>query len=149
MTTTSGPVLIAEDEESDALILKLALAKAGLPNPVVIVQDGQEAVDYLAGNAPYENRAAHPLPALLVLDLKMPRMSGFDVLKWLGEQASQRKVPAVVLSASPDESDIQKARQLGARDYFVKPFDMSELVDIVHTVRTRWLGQSDDAEKDK
>jgi CheY-like chemotaxis protein len=136
----SGPVLVAEDEESDALILRLAFAKAGLSDSLVIVGNGQEAVDYLAGKAPYNDRAAHPLPSVVLLDLKMPRLSGFEVLKWLRENAALRKVPAVVLSSSPDESDIRKARQMGACDYFVKPFGVDALVDIVQTVRTRWLG---------
>jgi CheY-like chemotaxis protein len=80
------PVLVAEDEESDAVILRLAFQKAHVPHPLVIVHDGQEAVDYLLGKGHYADRILHPIPALILLDLKMPRMSGFDVLAWLQTQ---------------------------------------------------------------
>ena len=84
--TARAPILSAEDELTDQLILQAAFKKTGLPNPLVFLQDGQEAVDYLAGRPPYADRGAHPLPGLLLLDLKMPRMDGFDVLTWLAGQ---------------------------------------------------------------
>jgi CheY-like chemotaxis protein len=124
------PILAAEDEESDRMILKLAFQGAKLPRPLVIVRDGQEAVDYLGGKGRFADRSAHPLPALVVLDLKMPRMNGFDVLAWLANQPEFKELPAVVLSSSSDESDIRKARQVGAREYFVKPHNLEELIKI-------------------
>jgi CheY-like chemotaxis protein len=139
MNTSNRPILLAEDEESDALILGLACEKAGLARPLVIVRDGQEAVDYLRGNGRYADRSAHPLPALVVLDLKMPRMTGFDVLGWLASQATLSEIPAVVLSSSADESDIAKARQMGAREYFIKPHRLEELITIARWLDTRWL----------
>lgn len=120
--------------------------KARLSHPLVIVRDGQEAVDYLSGNGPYADRFAHPLPALVVLDLKMPRMSGFDVLAWLATKPEFRSLPAVVLSSSADESDIKRARQLGAREYFVKPHSFDDLINIAHQMHARWLGASTLAE---
>jgi CheY-like chemotaxis protein len=139
MSKTFPPILAAEDEKSDAMIMELAFQKAKLPHPLVIVRDGQEAVDYLSGNGRYGDRSAHPLPALVVLDLKMPRMSGFDVLTWLMTQSEFKKLPVVVLSSSADESDIKKSRQLGAREYFVKPHSFDKLIDIVHQIQARWL----------
>jgi CheY-like chemotaxis protein len=139
MSTGFRPILVAEDEESDAMILRLAVKKAELNHPLIIVRDGQEAVDYLSGKGIYTDRADHPLPALIVLDLKMPRMSGFDVLAWLAMQPEFKELPVVVLSSSSDETDIEKARGLGAREYFVKPHVFLELVWIVQQLDSRWL----------
>jgi CheY-like chemotaxis protein len=133
------PVLSAEDEESDAIILRLAFVKAKLPHPLVIVSDGQGAINYLSGNGHYADRSIHPLPALILLDLKMPRMNGFDVLIWLAARPEFKDLPSVMLSSSSDESDIKKARQLGARDYFIKPHGLSELVKIAQQIEKSWL----------
>jgi CheY-like chemotaxis protein len=132
-------VLAAEDEETDAFILRLAFEKAEIHNPLIVVRDGQEAVDYLTGVPPYDDRSRYPMPALLTLDLKMPRRNGFDVLAWLRTQPSLQNLPAVVISSSPDDDDIKKARSLGARDYFVKPHNLANFTDIVRTLRDRWL----------
>jgi CheY-like chemotaxis protein len=140
MRTEHPSVLVAEDEETDVLILRLGFEKAGLPNPLIAVRDGQEALDYLNGNGPYADRSRHPLPALLLLDLKMPRLTGFDVLAWLATRPDFKHLPAVVLSSSSDDSDIQEALRLGARDYFVKPHSLAELVKIIRTLPARWLG---------
>ena len=140
------PILAAEDEESDRLILELALERAHLPHPLVFVPDGQEVVDYLSGKGQYADRSAHPLPALLVLDLKMPGMNGFDVLAWLAEQTEFKQIPVVVLSSSSDESDMSKARELGALEYFVKPHRLDELVEIAHQMQARWLTVAADSE---
>ena len=133
------PVLAAEDEESDAMILQLAFKRAGLVTPLVIVRDGQEAVDYLTGQGGYADRTAHPLPALLLLDLKMPRMTGIEVLIWLNERPEFNGLPAVVLSSSPDQSDISRARAAGADEYFVKPHGLGQMVGIIEILRDRWL----------
>jgi CheY-like chemotaxis protein len=132
-------VLVAEDEPTDALILRLAFEAAGLANPLTIVSDGRTAVDYLSGIPPYDDRTAHPLPALLVLDLKMPRMNGFDVLTWLRAHPDFNALPAVVLSSSSADEDIERARSLGARDYFVKPYSLDDLIAILHRLREQWL----------
>lgn len=138
MSAMMRPILAAEDEETDRFILNLAFERAKLPGPLMTVNDGGECVDYLSGVGSFADRALHPLPALLLLDLKMPRMHGFEVLQWLATRPELKDLPAVVLSSSPDESDIQKARQLGARDYFVKPQSLDELVKILQQVHERW-----------
>jgi DNA-binding response OmpR family regulator len=138
MSARTGPILAVEDEESDRIILRLAFERAKLLCLLVILRDGQEVVDYLSGNGPYEDRAAHPRPALIVLDLKMPGMNGFDVLGWLAKQADFKELPAVVLSSSGDEFDRNKARELGARDYFVKPHSLGELIKIAQQMQTCW-----------
>jgi CheY-like chemotaxis protein len=139
MTPDLAPILAVEDEESDAIILRLAFQKAQILRRLVVVRDGQEAVDYLRGTGVYADRALHPLPALIVLDLKLPRMNGFDVLAWLAEQSNLKEIPTVVLSSSSDPSDIEKARLLGAREYFVKPHSFEDLKSVVQQVQARWL----------
>jgi CheY-like chemotaxis protein len=139
MSEKIRPILAAEDEASDRMILEIAFQRAKLPCPLVLVRDGHEAVEYLSGKGSYADRAAHPLPVLVVLDLKMPGMNGFDVLSWLAEQPDLKGIPAVVLSSSADELDRNKARQLGARAYFVKPHSLGELTKIAHQMQARWL----------
>lgn len=137
-----APILAAEDEETDGVLLQVALAAAHVPNPLVIVPDGKLAVDYLSGAPPYADRTVHPLPSLVLLDLKMPRMTGFDVLEWLSRQPQFRDTPVVVLSSSLDKRDIDRARQLGAWDYFVKPHDYRGLTGMLRQLAERWLGES-------
>src|ERR1044071_3636312 len=139
MKAAVGPILAAEDEETERFILNVAFERANLPCALITVCDGQECLDYLAGLAPYADRAAHPLPVLLLLDLKMPRLDGFEVLAWLATRTDFKDLPVVVLSSSSDDSDIQKARQLGARDYFIKPHALSDWVKILRGLESRWL----------
>jgi CheY-like chemotaxis protein len=132
-------VLYAEDEESDGIILRRVFEKAGIQNPLTIVRDGQEAIDYLSGMSPYCDRHEHPLPALVLLDLKMPRRSGFDVLAWIAGSSEVSRIPVVVLSSSPSDGDIRKAREMGARDYLVKPISLDQYVPLVLALHSRWL----------
>jgi CheY-like chemotaxis protein len=137
--TDSPAVLVAEDEATDAIIFRIAFEKAGIPRALVVVRDGEEAINYLCGNPPYTDRSVHPLPALLLLDLKMPRMTGFDVLAWLASRPDFKHLPAIVFSSSADDEDVSRARQMGARDYFIKPNSISDYVKIVQTINTLWL----------
>lgn len=136
---TDPVILVAEDEESDAWLLEHAFAKAGLCHRLVVLHDGQEAVSYLGGSGPYSDRKLHPLPCLILLDLKMPRMNGFDVLGWLKSRPDLLTVPVVILSSSSLETDVAQARQMGARDYVVKPHEFARLVDLVRDLGQRWL----------
>lgn len=135
----SPRILLAEDEETEVLLFKLALESAGLSYPVIVIRDGREAIDYLGGYSPYEDRSNHPMPALVILDLKMPRMTGFDVLSWLSSQPQLRYLPAVVLSSSSYPEDIKKATQLGAREYYIKPHTLVELGKLLQSITERWL----------
>jgi len=136
-------ILVAEDEASDVEILRLALKQAGLSNPLAVTSDGQEAISYLKGEGPFNDRCKHPLPELLILDLKMPRLTGFDVLAWLRNHPEFQSLPAVVLSSSSHEQDMAKARALGAREYHVKPTSLHELATIIQQLADRWLQRSD------
>ena len=146
MNTRLLPVLAAEDEDSDRLILSLGFQRAGLRNPLVVVKDGQEAMEYLAGAGCYGDRETYPLPALLLLDLKMPRMSGFDVMAWVAARPEFRRIPLVVLSSSSDASDMERARQMGAAEYLVKPHAFSDLVNMIRSLEKRWLSTSETEE---
>ena len=132
-------ILVADDDQNDVFFLRRAFQKSGLEHFVVHVSDGQEAIEYLRGDSNYSDRARFPLPALLLLDLKMPKVDGFDVLNWLRGQADFKEMPVVVLSSSSREDDIQRARSLGADDYRVKPADFEQLLVLARDVSTRWL----------
>jgi CheY-like chemotaxis protein len=136
---SAPPILLAEDDENDRFFLHRALQRAGLPNRLITVQDGQEAINYLAGNGAFADRHAHPLPGLLLLDLNMPKLNGFEVLAWLDSQPDFEQLPVVVLSSSAQESDIQKARDLGADDYQIKPQNYETLITIIRELHSRWL----------
>ncbi|SPE59122.1 Response regulator receiver protein (modular protein) [Verrucomicrobia bacterium] len=133
-------ILVAEDDDNDALLLTRAFEKSGLEHSISRVADGQEAVDYLAGMTPFLDRTLFPLPDLLLLDLKMPRMGGFEVLAWLGNRPDLQLLPVVVLSSSSLPEDIAKARELGARDYKVKPVEFADLVRLVQHLHSCYLG---------
>jgi CheY-like chemotaxis protein len=140
--TNNVPVLIAEDDPNDVFLLKRAFEKAGVNNPVIVARNGQEAIDYLNGSGKFTDRAAHPLPGLMFLDLKMPLVDGFDVLAWLNTRTMNRKLPVIVLTSSNQERDIKQAQQMGADDYRVKPQQFEELLRIVKEIHERWLSPS-------
>ncbi len=138
-STNLPVVLAAEDQETDASLLRAAFERAGVRHPLFIVRDGQEAVEYLTGQPPFRDRTRFPMPVLLLLDLKMPRLNGFDVLAWLASHSDFQELPTIVLSSSWYDQDVLKARQLGARDYFIKPVQLSEYVKIIKGLKDRWL----------
>lgn len=121
------------------MLFELALRRGGMTYPLIVTRDGQEAVEYLSGKGGYSDRLLHPLPSLIVLDLKMPKMTGFDVLAWLGSQPRLQHIPAVILSSSSYPQDMRQATLLGARDYYVKPHSLAELVELLQAATTRWF----------
>jgi CheY-like chemotaxis protein len=132
-------ILVAEDDLGDVMLLRRAFAKAGVRAPIHFARDGQEVLDYLQGNAPFQDPIRHPLPNLLLLDLKLPGLDGFEVLEWLREQPGLRRTLVVVLSASKQMEDVNRAYALGANSYVVKPQDSDELVSVVKRLETYWL----------
>ena len=136
---TTDLVLVAEDNPDDALLLRRAIDKAGITARVKIVNDGEEMLLYLQGRGAYSNRAANPLPALIILDLKMPRKSGLEVLQWMNDNPDVAVVPTIVLSASNLEKDVRQAYNLGANTYFVKPTTFVELVQTMRMMKEYWL----------
>src|SRR5438874_13457601 len=106
------PLLLAEDDENDVFFLQKAFQQAKIDNPMFVTRDGHETIEYLSGAGKFSDRKQFPLPYLLLLDLKMPRMTGLDVLEWLDQQPELRCMPVVVLSSSAQRHDIERAYDL-------------------------------------
>ena len=132
-------VLLAEDDFDDAFFMHRAFARSALPNQLFVVTDGLQAVNYLHGKGPYADRQIYPLPGLLLLDLKMPGMNGFEVLEWLRGHSPFNDLPIVILSSSNLEADMRRAKELGADDFRVKSSNIDYLTEMLHELHTRWL----------
>jgi CheY-like chemotaxis protein len=131
--------LVAEDDENDVFFLRRAFQQAKIENPLHVVRDGQEAIDYLSGEGKFSDRSLYPLPHLFILDLKMPRKTGLDVLTWLQEQPELRCLPVLVLSSSAHRTDIERAYELGANAFVVKPASLEKRVELAQVLGTFWL----------
>jgi CheY-like chemotaxis protein len=132
------PILIAEDNEGDAAILQRALRQVGFNNPFHISPQGEDVLKYLRGEPPYEDREKFRFPRVLIMDLKMPGMDGFEVLTWLREHEECNVIPRIVLSTSRSEKDIQRAYQLGVNSYIYKPPTFDGLVSRLEIVFAYW-----------
>jgi CheY-like chemotaxis protein len=136
---TMQTIVVVEDNTDDVTLLRRAFQRAAIANPLHVVGDGEAARHYLAGEEAYGNRIQHPLPALLLLDLKLPRLSGFEVLAWLRAQPGLKRLVTVILTSSPQTADIAQAYDLGANSYLVKPGNPQDLVAMVHTLHLYWI----------
>jgi len=132
-------ILLVEDDEADILLLRRAFRNARIANPLIEVRDGQAAIQYLSGEGDYTDRTLYPIPFLILLDLRLPKLSGFEVIAWLRDQPQLAHLIVVVLTASDHVSDVSKARELGANSYLVKPGNFEELVQMVKRIKGRWL----------
>ncbi len=139
MNNKEFTVLLVVDDLNDIFLVKRAFKMARIGNPLQVVTDGQEAIDYLSSQGKYRDRDAHPLPKLIVMDIKMPRKSGFEVLKWVkGDSRPLRRIPIVVVSASEDPTDINRAYELGANAYMVKPVDYRAVERLFESITHYW-----------
>ena len=136
---TPPPVLYVEDDDNDVLLMRRAWTWVGVEHPLQVVSDGREALAYLAGEAPYANRVDYPLPCLVLLDLKMPKMSGLDVLRWIRSQPAIVALHVVVFSSSKLPIDINAAHALRIDAYVVKPGTYDEWVAMVDNLNVYWL----------
>lgn len=132
-------ILVVEDERNDVFFLEYAFQEAGIKNPLQAVADGQEAIDYLAGIGKYANRLRYPVPCLVLLDLKLPLKTGFDVLRWIRQQPPLQALVVIVLSSSRESRDVDEAYRLGARSYLVKPLSMKERFEVAKAIKHYWL----------
>jgi CheY-like chemotaxis protein len=132
------PILIAEDDQNDVFILKRALRTAGFNNPFHISKDGADVMSYLKGEEPYSDREKHQFPRVLFTDLKMPNVDGFELLQWLKDHEEYSVIPRLVLSSSQQPQDIERAYQLGANSYLVKPATFDDLVKLLRLVLDYW-----------
>ncbi|HEY4676085.1 MAG TPA: response regulator [Candidatus Angelobacter sp.] len=137
---SEGPVLLVEDDVSDFRLIQRAFAKIKPSIPMFRLTHGDEAVAYLAGDAPYENRSLHPIPCVVLLDIKLPRRSGLEVLEWIRTQESElKRLPIIMLTSSKHQLDVNKAYDLGVNSYLVKPSNNSELEQLVSAFRNYWI----------
>lgn len=139
MAHDEAVILLAEDREDDIVLVQRAFAKGEIQNPLFVVHDGDEAISYLSGIGKYGNRAEYPLPDLLLLDLKMPKVDGFEVLKWVRQQPGFSALRVVVLTSSDQIRDVNTAYRLGANSFMVKPTDFENVLEMAKTLRSYWL----------
>jgi CheY-like chemotaxis protein len=143
-TRRSPPtVLYVEDSTDDFDLLKLASRKCGTPFSLQHAADGDEAIAYLSGSGPYADREEHPFPDLVLLDLKMPRLDGFEVLRWIRANPDTMRLPVVVLAGSAFRADVRRALELGANSYATKPARFSELEVLVDQIADVWLARQE------
>lgn len=131
-------ILLAEDDTNDTVLIKRAFQKAGLGEVLKSVRDGDEALNYLRGVGEFSDRSRFPLPFLLLLDLKMPATDGFEVLQWLRSQPDFRRLLVVVLTSSNLQTDVDRAYDLGANSYLVKPVEFNEMVNMIQRFEAYW-----------
>ncbi len=132
-------VLLVEDDLNDIFLVKRAFKKAEIHNPLQVVTDGQEAINYLKGDGKYADREHWPIPKLIVMDIKMPRRSGFEVLEWVkGNGGPLRRIPIVIVSSSDNPDDINRAYELGANAYMVKPVDFRAVEHLFQSITHYW-----------
>ncbi|MBD2414316.1 two-component system response regulator [Nostoc calcicola FACHB-389] len=139
MNIEQQTILLAEDDSDQVLLIRRALRKANLMQPLQVVSNGEAAISYLCGEGEYADRERYPLPILVLLDLKMPRKSGFEVLEWLKQQTELRRLPVVVLTTSKQRTDVHKAYDLGVNSYLVKPVAFSDLTAMIKLLDAYWL----------
>jgi CheY-like chemotaxis protein len=137
--TTCGTILLVEDNEDDVFLMTRALNAAHIENPMSVVEDGQQAVDYLSGAGPFADRDAYPLPVIVFLDLKLPIMMGLEVLAWIRADPKFADIIVVVLTSSNEPSDLKEAYRLGANSYVVKPPDADQLLEMARAFKWYWL----------
>jgi CheY-like chemotaxis protein len=131
--------LLVEDDPGDALLIRRAFVQAKVLNPVQVVSTGEDAIAYLSGVGRFANRAEFPLPELVLLDLKMPGIDGFEVLRWIRAQPGIRGMRVVVLSGSDEMRDVNRAYQMGANSFLIKPVDFERFVEVSQALNGYWL----------
>ena len=135
----ANAILLVEDNEDDVFLMMHALNGAGVSNPVFVVETGQQAVDYLAGTGTFQDRSRYPMPVVVFLDLKLPLMSGHEVLAWIRSQRLLESLVVVVLTSSNEPSDVRRSYSLGANSYLVKPLNARQVIDLAKAFNWSWL----------
>ena len=132
--------LLVEDSDNDILLTRRSFRKAEIGNPLQVVRSVDEAISYLGGEGLFSNRLEFPLPALVLLDLKMPRREGFELIEWVRSQPSLFALRIIVLTSSDSRSDVERAYDLGANSYLVKPVDSETFVEALRLLKQYWIG---------
>jgi CheY-like chemotaxis protein len=139
MGTNGATILHVEDDPNDVLLIGRAFRKAEVSAHVQVVNDGEQAVQYLSGANEFSDRQKYPAPVFVLLDMKLPRKSGTEVLEWIRAQPILKRLPVVMLTASRQPIDVNRAYELGANAYLVKPVNFDALVDLLKTLDSFWL----------
>jgi DNA-binding response OmpR family regulator len=134
-----APILHVEDSEDDQFFLKRAFAEAGIQNILHCVDDGQNALDYFSGTGEFANREQHPIPCLVILDLKLPKVHGLEVLKWIRAHKEYKSIVVIILSSSPLRNDVDMAYEFGANSFVVKPLNANQMVNLAKLIKEYWL----------
>ena len=132
-------VLLVEDNADDAFIMQRAWKKADVLNPLRIVTDGQMAVDYLSGDGEFKDREKHPIPGMILMDIKLPYLSGLEVVKWMRGYEPCRTIPVVFLTSSNADMDIHQAYSLGGSAYLIKPPTPEKLLQMIQDLKGFWI----------
>jgi len=136
---TANTILMAEDDDNDVFFAERAFKQAQVSHLFRRVKDGEEAIAYLRGDGVYRDRSQHPLPQLMLLDLKMPRKNGFEVITWVRQQPGIKRLPIAILTSSKEDPDVNRAYDLGANTYLVKPVKFEDLVETFKALDLFWL----------
>jgi CheY-like chemotaxis protein len=139
MSRNTAPILLVEDDQNDVFFLQHAFEAAGIANRLQVVEDGEQAINYLAGQGQFTDRSGFPLPCLVLLDLNLPLKTGLDVLRWLHEQPSLQTLLFIVLTSSQNSRDIDEAYRLGARSFLVKPHSLEQRLNMAKAIKVYWL----------
>ena len=131
--------LLLEDSPDDAVLVQRSFSRGNVLNPIISLQSAEDGMSYLLGVGPYKDRKQYPLPSLILLDLKLPGMDGFEFLQWLRSQPTLKTIRVVVLTSSERVRDIDRAYKLGANSYLIKPLDFERFVEISLALNGCWL----------
>ena len=139
ITPSPLTVLLVEDDSNDVFLFQRALGSCERQHSLQVVHDGEEAIAYLQGSGKYADRQTYPLPSLTILDLKLPRKSGLEVLEWLMKDQTLKRIPTVILSSAMQQKEINLAYDLGVNAYLVKPVGFSALQHLVNRTTEYWM----------
>jgi CheY-like chemotaxis protein len=141
--TQNRAILLVEDNKDDVFLMKRALQQARIANPVVVVETGQEAMDYLSGTARFADREHYPFPAMVFLDLKLPFVYGHEILAWIRQQKEFQSLVVIVLTSSNQPADLSRCYSLGANSYLIKPPTAEQLEALARAFKWPWLERLD------
>lgn len=136
---SKGTILLVEDNRDDELLTLRAFQKNRIANPIAVVRDGQEALDYLFATGSYAERDQDDLPVIILLDLNLPKVNGLEVLREIRSDERIRVIPVIILTTSVEDEDVIESYARGANSYIRKPVDFTEFVEAVHTLGNYWL----------
>jgi CheY-like chemotaxis protein len=143
MMSSERSILLVEDNDDDVILIQRALKKGGIDAPVHVARDGDEAVDFLSGAEQSRDAASLRFPTVVLLDLKLPKRNGFEVLQWIRSHRTLAQLPVVVFTTSTQDADLARAYGLGANSYLRKPATMGETTELLKTVGVYWLSYNE------